>query len=130
MERRSVFNSWSGSNTQWRLLRKFMLKKGKTVPANSFQRPLKSARISPIDRHTFASHAVQRAETIPMVGRLLGHAKVSSTLRYAHLDDAHALAASQCIADAIGKMMDDGLPQVYPTTKYDALDWTHGSPAE
>jgi integrase len=81
-------------------------------------------------RHTFASHAVQRAETIPMVGRLLGHAKVSSTLRYAHLDDEHALAASQRIADAIEKMMDDGLPQVYPTTKYDALDWTQGSPAE
>ncbi len=81
-------------------------------------------------RHTFASHAVQRAETIPMVGRLLGHAKVSSTLRYAHLDDAHALTASQRIADAIEKMMDDGLPQVYPTTKYDALDWSQGSPAE
>ena len=81
-------------------------------------------------RHTFASHAVQRAETIPMVGRLLGHAKISSTLRYAHLDDAHALAASQQIADAIEKMMDSGEAPVYPTAKYDALDWSHGQPAE
>ncbi|BCA59515.1 tyrosine-type recombinase/integrase [Sphingomonas sp. HMP6] len=81
-------------------------------------------------RHTFASHAVQRAETIPMVGRLLGHAKISSTLRYAHLDDAHALAASQQIADAIEKMMDSGEAPDYPTAKYDALDWSHGQPAE
>ena len=77
-------------------------------------------------RHSFASHAVQRAEPIPMVGRLLGHAKVSSTLRY----DGHALAASQCIADAIEKTMDDGLPQVYPTTKYDVLDWSRATPLE
>lgn len=49
---------------------------------------------------------MQRAEIIPMVGRLMGHARVSSTLRYAHLDDAHALAASQQIADAIARMMD------------------------
>ncbi len=56
-------------------------------------------------RHTFASHAVGRAETIPMIGRLLGHSRVSSTLRYAHLDDSHALAAAQQVGDAIEKMM-------------------------
>jgi integrase len=34
-------------------------------------------------RHTFASHAAMRAETLPMIGRLLGHASIKSTARYA-----------------------------------------------
>lgn len=48
-------------------------------------------------RHTFASHAAMRAETLPMIGRLLGHAGVKSTARYAHLDDAH-------LHDALGRI--------------------------
>ena len=36
-------------------------------------------------RHTFASHAAMTAETLPMIGKLLGHATVKSTARYAHL---------------------------------------------
>jgi hypothetical protein len=83
-----------------------------------------------VSQSPFCTQIDKRAKTIPIVGRLLGHAKVSSTLCYAHLDDAHALTASQRIADAIEKMMEDGLPQVYPTIRYDALDWTQGSPAE
>ena len=43
-------------------------------------------------RHTFASHAAMQAETLPMIGKLLGHASVQSTSRYAHLDDAHCNA--------------------------------------
>src|SRR5690606_41428308 len=40
-------------------------------------------------RHTFASHAAMNKETLPMIGRLLGHANHQSTARYAHLDDEH-----------------------------------------
>ncbi len=56
-------------------------------------------------RHTFASHAAMNKETLPMIGRLLGHANHQSTARYAHLDDDHVLDAAQQIGDAIERMM-------------------------
>jgi len=56
-------------------------------------------------RHTFASHAAMNEEALPMIGKLLGHATVKSTARYAHLDDAHLLAAAQKVGDAIEAMM-------------------------
>ncbi len=46
-------------------------------------------------RHTFASHAAMNKETLPMIGRLLGHANHQSTARYAHLDDEHLLEEAQ-----------------------------------
>lgn len=52
-------------------------------------------------RHSYASFAAQRSETLPMIGKLLGHAKPQSTERYAHLDDATALAASRVIGTRI-----------------------------
>lgn len=52
-------------------------------------------------RHTFASHAAARTETLPMIGKLLGHATVQSTARYAHLDDLHLLGAANRIGDRI-----------------------------
>ena len=58
-------------------------------------------------RHTFASHAAMNKETLPMIGRLLGHANHQSTARYAHLDDDHVLDAAQQIGDAIERMMGD-----------------------
>ena len=48
-------------------------------------------------RHTFASHAAQRAETLPMIARMLGHASVKTTARYAHLDDASVQNAAEVI---------------------------------
>ena len=56
-------------------------------------------------RHTFASHAAMNKETLPMIGRLLGHVNPHSTARYAHLDDEHVLDAAQKIGDAIERMM-------------------------
>lgn len=56
-------------------------------------------------RHTFASHAAMNKETLPMIGRLLGHASVQSTARYAHLDDEHVLEAAEQIGAAIERMM-------------------------
>jgi len=52
-------------------------------------------------RHTFASHAAMGKETLPMIGRLLGHANHQSTARYAHLDDEHLLDAAQQVGDSI-----------------------------
>lgn len=63
-------------------------------------------------RHTFASHAAMNKETLPMIGRLLGHANHQSTARYAHLDDEHLLDAAQQIGDAVERLMSD--PLKYP----------------
>lgn len=38
-------------------------------------------------RHTYASNAVSSGMTIQMVGRLLGHSQLQTTMRYAHLAD-------------------------------------------
>ena len=54
-------------------------------------------------RHSFASHAAARSETLPMIGKLLGHARLQSTSRYAHLDDGHVLDA----AERIGQLIED-----------------------
>lgn len=56
-------------------------------------------------RHTFASHAAMSKETLPMIGRLLGHANHQSTARYAHLDDEHLLDASQQVGDAVQNLL-------------------------
>lgn len=56
-------------------------------------------------RHTFASHAAMNKETLPMIGRLLGHSNPQSTARYAHLDDEHVLDAAEQIGAAIERMM-------------------------
>ena len=55
-------------------------------------------------RHTFASHAAMNKETLPMIGRLLGHANNKSIARYAHLDDAHVFDAAEQIGAAIESM--------------------------
>ncbi|RYF47318.1 MAG: site-specific integrase, partial [Cytophagaceae bacterium] len=56
-------------------------------------------------RHTFASHAAMNRETLPMIGRLLGHRNTQSTSRYAHLDDNHVLGAAEQIGAAIERMI-------------------------
>ena len=56
-------------------------------------------------RHSFASHAAARSETLPMIGKLLGHRHVTTTARYAHLDDAPVIEAGQRIGDLIEEMM-------------------------
>jgi len=52
-------------------------------------------------RHTFASHAVMAGVPIPVVSRLLGHAQVRMTLRYAHISDRETEAAAERIGSAI-----------------------------
>jgi integrase len=56
-------------------------------------------------RHTFASHAAMSEEPLPIIGKLLGHATIKSTARYAHLHDTHLVAAAQKVGDAIEAMM-------------------------
>ena len=53
-------------------------------------------------RHSYASHALALGESLTMIGRLLGHSKVSTTARYAHLiRDSEKVAAAR-VGDSIG----------------------------
>ena len=56
-------------------------------------------------RHTAASVAVGQGATLPIIGRLLGHAQAQTTQRYAHVDFDPALLA----ANAVGNVMKDAL---------------------
>ena len=56
-------------------------------------------------RHTFASHAVMGSETLPMIGKLLGHTAVKSTARYSHFDDGHLVGAVERIGCAMDLLM-------------------------
>jgi len=53
-------------------------------------------------RHTYASHAAALSETLPMIGKLLGHAEVRSTARYTHLDDVDVLRTADEVGGIIG----------------------------
>ena len=58
-------------------------------------------------RHSYASRALALGESLPMIGRLLGHTQVETTARYAHLarDRVHesAVRVSESIAaDILG----------------------------
>ena len=52
-------------------------------------------------RHSFASRALALGESLPMIGKLLGHSRIETTARYAHLarESVHESAAR--IADSI-----------------------------
>ena len=55
-------------------------------------------------RHTFASHAAMNRETLPMIGKLLGHRILQTTARYTHLDDRHVFDAADQVGAEIARM--------------------------
>ncbi|ATI80605.1 tyrosine-type recombinase/integrase [Sphingobium yanoikuyae] len=52
-------------------------------------------------RHSFASHGAAMSETLPMIGKLLGHMNIQSTARYTHLDDRDLQQAAARVGDLI-----------------------------
>lgn len=61
-------------------------------------------------RHSFASNAVGMGESLPMIGKLLGHNHVQTTARYAHLaDDPMKLAADRVSAE-VARLMGGKMP--------------------
>lgn len=52
-------------------------------------------------RHTFASWALALGETLPMIGRLLGHRQKETSTRYAHLSCESVRESAVRIADSI-----------------------------
>ncbi|MFA0529452.1 MULTISPECIES: site-specific integrase [Vibrio] len=56
-------------------------------------------------RHTFASYAVLEGFPIPMVSKLSGHTRISSTLRYAHVDDVQVSQSAEAIGEVISGIL-------------------------
>ena len=59
-----------------------------------------------------------------MIGKLLGHADVRTTTRYAHLDDGHVIEAALRIGDQIERSM-SGSYSLSRNTKYDSGPLLH-----
>ena len=68
--------------------------------------------------------ALLPTQTLPMIGKLLGHADVRTTTRYAHLDDGHVIEAAQRIGDQIEQNM-SGSYSLSRNTKYDSRPLLH-----
>ncbi|WP_264211164.1 site-specific integrase [Leisingera thetidis] len=62
-------------------------------------------------RHTYASNAVSSGMPIQMVGRLLGHTQLQTTMRYAHLADDPVRKAAERNAEMLGNAMNS--PEIY-----------------
>ena len=71
-------------------------------------------------RHSFASRALAVGLALPMIGRLLGHADIASTARYAHL----ARNAEKLAAARVGGSIEDDILRAEPS----ALDDEPGLP--
>ena len=56
-------------------------------------------------RHTYASNAVSSGMPIQMVGRLLGHSQIQTTMRYAHLADDPVRLAAEENAERLGALV-------------------------
>lgn len=54
-------------------------------------------------RHNFASHLVSNGVSLQVVGKLLGHTQASTTMRYAHLQDAPLREAANQFGDIFAK---------------------------
>ena len=53
-------------------------------------------------RHSYATRALSSGESLSMIGRLLGHADIASTLRYAHLAQGAERDSAARIGHSIG----------------------------
>ena len=60
---------------------------------------------APSLRLAYASHALALGESLTMIGRLLGHSKIATTARYAHLAAEPVKYAANDIAKVIAKSM-------------------------
>lgn len=71
------------------------------------QAGIEDARLHDL-RHTFASHAVLGGVPLPVIARLLGHARERMTLRYAHVSDAETEAAVERIGAGLAAALAGG----------------------
>lgn len=65
-------------------------------------------------RHSFASAAVATGQGLPMIGKLLGHSRVETTARYAHLADDPVKAAADRVANTVAAAMRNQEAEIHP----------------
>jgi integrase len=56
-------------------------------------------------RHTYASLAVGSGQSLPLIGKLLGHRDVKTTAQYAHIADHPVAAAANTTAQAAARAL-------------------------
>ena len=54
-------------------------------------------------RHSFASRALALGESLPVIGKLLGHSEIQTTARYSHLAEDSVMESAARIAASIGE---------------------------
>ena len=59
-------------------------------------------------RHSYASRALALGESLYAIGKLLGHSRVSTTARYAHLMREAEKAAASRVGESIGAHITNG----------------------
>ena len=57
-------------------------------------------------RHSFASRALAPGESLTMIGKLLGHRKVQTTARYAHLARESVKMSAARVSESIAADME------------------------
>ena len=62
-------------------------------------------------RHTFASVAVSGGKGPPIIGKMLGHTQVQTTVRYAHLAADPVKAAAERVTSNIASILGSGQNQ-------------------
>ncbi len=63
-------------------------------------------------RHSFASRALALGESLPMIGRMLGHSEVKTTARYAHLARDSVHEAGERVAVRIEGLLAGDCPPI------------------
>jgi len=61
-------------------------------------------------RHTYASHAVAQGMNLPLVGKLLGHTQIQTTMRYAHLADDPVRKAASEVSAVLSAALETRMP--------------------
>lgn len=77
-------------------------------------------------RHSFASRALALGESLPMIGRLLGHSEVQTTERYAHLASDWLKESAVRISESIAADILTG----YPGLETETLGEARGATTE
>ena len=62
-------------------------------------------------RHSFASVALASGDSLPLIGKLLGHRNIKTTSRYAHLADDPLKSAATRISNTIAEAMNKKLQE-------------------
>lgn len=58
-------------------------------------------------RHSFASVGASAGDSLPIIGKLLGHRSAKTTERYMHINDAPVMSAAERISEEIAAHLDD-----------------------